>query len=480
MKIRQYILTLAFLSLAIICNGQCPPASGLYTDNYSFNSSSTTIEGNWNSMANTEVDHFMLKYKKLEDQDYNNLIASDSAATSKIIGGLEFNTSYHWTVIAYCSENQSDPALWSPLDTFITMEYIDCPLPTNLFVDNVVVNESQSFADGNWDSMLGLGVDHFMLEFKTLQENDDSWTLLSNMDSTFTQRTMGNLQLNSSYEWRVRSYCSVNQSYYSEWSVRDTFEIGGFVPQPFDPVVDLSIDNQICEGLSNLSVSVSQTFNQPDIQFSSILSNSGSFEIVSMQENDVIGEAYANAGNGFIQNYYDLVVNDIVNDNKAEVALRNIETGFVDSYFDIENVGDGIKVLISSPNDQNSYTSGNSIEITFDNVFRNPEPSTLEFYFTISSELNDSYSDQLDFLIECTSVIDSKSSYSIYPNPVLSTLSVNLQGLKTIKLINSIGQVVYQLKTSKNSIDLSVISDGFYVIQIDKGSDRIVEKLIVR
>ncbi|MEJ6735000.1 MAG: T9SS type A sorting domain-containing protein, partial [Flavobacteriales bacterium] len=72
------------------------------------------------------------------------------------------------------------------------------------------------------------------------------------------------------------------------------------------------------------------------------------------------------------------------------------------------------------------------------------------------------------FLIECTSVIDIKSSYSIYPNPVLSTLNVDLQGLKTIKLINSIGQVVYQLKTSKNLIDLSAISDGFYVIQIDK------------
>jgi hypothetical protein len=480
MTIRFYILTFGLLLFTIICNGQCPSASGLFTENYNFNSSSTSVEGHWNSMANTEVDHFILKYKKLDDQDWNNLTANDSAATSKIIGGLEFNTYYHWTVIAYCSVNQSDPAIWSELDTFLTMTYVDCPLPTNLFVDNIIVNESQGFADGNWDSMLGLGVDHFMLEFKTLQENDDSWTLLSNMDSTFTQRTMGSLELNSSYEWRVRSYCSVNQSYFSDWSIRDTFEIGDFIPQPFDPVVDLTISNQICEGLSNLSVTVSQTFNQPDIQFSSILSNSGSFEIFTFQEDDIIGEAYADAGNGFIQNDYDLVVNDIISDDKAEIALRNKETGFNDTYFNIENTGNGIKVLITSPNDQNSYTSGNTIDITFDEVFRNPTPSVLEFYFTVSSELNDNYSDQIDFLIECTSIIDDNLSFSIYPNPVSSVLNINLQGLKTIKLVNSLGEIVYEIITSKNIIDLSNVSDGFYVIIIDKGRDRIVEKLVIR
>ena len=98
MKIRQYILTLAFLSLAIICSGQCPPASGLYTDNYNFNSSSTSVEGNWNSMANTEVDHFMLKYKKLEDQDWNNLIASDSACYGATCGYLSLN---HYILYIY-------------------------------------------------------------------------------------------------------------------------------------------------------------------------------------------------------------------------------------------------------------------------------------------------------------------------------------------------------------------------------------------
>lgn len=480
MNIRYYLLTLALLFVRVISNGECPPASGLYTDDYNFNSNSTSVLGNWNSMADTEVDHFMLKYKKLDDLEWNNLLANDSNATSKIIGGLEFNTTYHWAVVSYCSENQSNPALWSPLDTFTTMSYVECPMPTNLFVDNIIVNENQAFADGNWDSMLAMGIDHFMLEFKLLEENDSSWTLLSNMDSTYIQRTMGNLDLNSSYEWRVRAYCSVNQSYYSDWSIRDTFEIGDFIPQPFDPNVNLTIDNQICEGLTALSVSVSQTFNQPDIQFSSILSNSGSFEILSLQEGDIIGEANVEAGNGFIQNDYDLLVYDIVSDNKAEIALKNKETGFNDDYFDIENINEGIKVLITSPNDQNNYTSGNSIQINFEDIFRNPSPSTLEFYFTVSSELNDNYSDQIDFLIECSSILEDNSLLNIYPNPVTYNLTIDIEGLKCIKLINNLGQVVFNKKTSQKIVDFSSIPNGFYTIEVVNETSRFVDKLFVR
>ncbi len=480
MKFRFLSICFLFIFFAKSSNGQCPSASGLYVDNFNFTSASTSVEGFWDSMSDTEVDHFMIKYKKLEDSEWNNLLANDSSATSKVIGGLDFNTSYHWTVIAYCSENQSDPAQWAELDTFLTISYIECPSTSNLFVDNIIINENQAFADGNWDSMLGFGVDHFMLEFKTLEANDSSWTLLSNMDSTFTQRTMGNLELNSSYEWRVRSYCSVNQSYYSDWSVRDTFEIGEFVPQPFDPQVNLNLDNQICEGLSNLSISVSQTLNQPDIQSSSILSNSGSFEISAMEEHEVIGEAYVNAGNGFIQNYYDLIVHDLISDDKVEIALKNIDTGFNDIYFEIENTGTGIKVLINSPNDQNNYTSGNSIDITFENVFRNPVPSVLEFYFTVSSELGDNFSNQIDFLIECSSINPNHSKYSVYPNPVNSFLTVELDGLKTIYLFNSMGQEVFKQTTTKNAVDFSVVSKGVYFLKIEMGDLVFIEKLIVR
>ena len=70
------VLTLLFISN--FCFSQCPSASGLYTENYSFTSVSNAVEGHWESMVDTEVDHFMIKYKKLEDSEWNNLLANDS------------------------------------------------------------------------------------------------------------------------------------------------------------------------------------------------------------------------------------------------------------------------------------------------------------------------------------------------------------------------------------------------------------------
>ena len=477
MMFKYTLITLLFLffSNSIYCF--CPPASGLYTDNYSFNSTNASIDGHWDSMEDTEVDHFMIRYKEVDGEEWLNMLSNENFKT---IWPLDFNTTYVWTVVAYCSENQSDPAEWSPIDTFSTPEYIECPVPVNIFTNNIIVNENQAFADGNWDSMLGMGVDHFMLDYKQLSDNDSSWITLSNMDSTTVMKTMGNLSLNTSYEWRVKSFCSVNQSYYSDWSVRDTFEIGEFVPQPFQPNTAISINNQICEGLSDVTISLSQSANQPDIQSSIVLSNSGKFEISDLDVGQEIGEASIMAGNGFFQNDYTLVVNDIINDNKAEIALKNIESGFIDDYFDIENEGDGIKIFILSPSDQNLYTSGNSIDLTFRNIFRNPSPSTLEFYFVLNSELGDNTQSQYDFLIECTSLNEYNLEFKLQPNPTNRFFSINVKGEKQIKIINSLGQLVKKINTNKQMIDVSQLDKGIYFICVISNDLEGVEKLLVR
>ena len=138
-------------------------------------------------------------------------------------------------VAAYCSENNQIASEWSVVDTFTTLEYIECPQPTGLFTDNFIVTEATGFADTHWDSMLGMGVDHFLLTYKNV--NDTIWTYAS---STINSRFIGgNLEHYNYYEWRVRAYCSQDQSYYSEWSVRDTFYIGNFVAEDFTPKIFL-------------------------------------------------------------------------------------------------------------------------------------------------------------------------------------------------------------------------------------------------
>ena len=90
----------------------------------------------------------------------------DSTSTNKIIPFLDFNTTYVWRVGSYCSENYQDPAQWSVVDTFTTMEYIDCPEPTNIYSDNVIVTEETGFADTHWDSMLDWVLIIFYLDIK--------------------------------------------------------------------------------------------------------------------------------------------------------------------------------------------------------------------------------------------------------------------------------------------------------------------------
>ena len=87
--------------------------------------------------------------------------------------------------------------------------------------------------------MFDMGVDHFLLAYKNCE--DTSWTNISNMDSTFNSRTIGgNLDHDNYYEWKIQAYCSQNQSYYSEWSVTDTFYIGNFVAEAFTPEINIT------------------------------------------------------------------------------------------------------------------------------------------------------------------------------------------------------------------------------------------------
>ena len=64
---------------------------------------------------------------------------------------------------SYCSENYQIASEWSVIDTFTTMQYIECPTPTNTFSNNIIITEETAFIDLNWDSMIDLDVDHFLL-----------------------------------------------------------------------------------------------------------------------------------------------------------------------------------------------------------------------------------------------------------------------------------------------------------------------------
>ena len=478
----KFIVSVFFLFFGLTVLAQdCPQATGLYTDNYTFNSFQASVEGHWDSMLGTGVADFLIKYKEVDagEDDWNNLSNLDSTSTSRIIGPLNYNTTYVWSVVAYCSEGSfQDPAEWAVIDTFTTLAYEECPSPTNLNVDDFLILEDNAFAQGTWDSMSGTGVDHFILNYKLL--SDTVWLSLSNMDSTVTSVYMPELVQNSFYEWRVQAYCSVNQSYFSQWSEPDTFYVEGFEPVGFSPSLEISISSLYCDSLVDLSITVEQDANEPDLQSSIFLSNSGQFDIENMLVDQKIGSAIAITGlDGFINLEYDLIVYEIINNNKATVGLLNLQTNLYDSLFDIENlVTGGVLINVVSPSDNNFYTSGNSLDLLFDGVFKNPQPTELEFYVDISSELSDEFSFETSFTIECdvNSIVENSINNALYPNPASTKVFLDGLGTKTIRFVDVVGRSALSVQTTANSIDISSLKEGLYLVYIN---NRFSQRLLI-
>lgn len=348
----------------------------------------------------------------------------------------------------------------------------ECVTPTNLFTQDSLVNTNFAYVTLHYSETAP--AEEYRVRFKEIESTDWEFRYCY-LD---TSKTFG-FAHNTTYIWNARVFCDTINYIVSDWSVTDTFTTLEFTPSLYSPSLEIILGHTDCEKPAELTFTVEQDANEPDIQSSAIFSSAGSFEIYSLEEDEVIGEAYIMAGGGFYENDYTLTVDEVVNDDKAIVAMENEETGVTDGYFTIENESNGIKIVNVSPNDGNSYTSGNFSEITFYDLFMNPGPGVLEFYATIPSELSDLYDDQIDFTIGCVSV-EEISLPAIYPNPTDGMLNIDLEGSKNISLINVTGQKVFEMATTSQQIDVSSLTSGVYFLEVQTENQLFRNTLILR
>ena len=78
--------------------------------------------------------------------------------------------------------------------------------------------------------------------------------------------------------------------------------------------------------------------------------------------------------------------------------------------------------------------------------------------------------------------VERPAEVTIYPNPVKSLLNVKIRRQdgtsSTIKLLNSFGQQLKQLKVSGSTqIDMSLYPAGLYLVQVNDGADAITYKI---
>jgi hypothetical protein len=172
----------------------------------------------------------------------------------------------------------------------------------------------------------------------------------------------------------------------------------------FSPTVSVLLSSTDCNGLSDLTISVSQDANETDILSSLFASNSGSFDIANMSIGDIIGSAVMSANGGANTFNAELTVTSIISSNQAIVQAQDINTGLVLGSFTIINTNPGVSITATTVPDGNNFTNGNSQTVTFTNVFVNPGAGSLVFTTSLDSELGDQDIQSFSFTIACLSI----------------------------------------------------------------------------
>lgn len=238
----------------------------------------------------------------------------------------------------------------------------------------------------------------------------------------------------------------------------------------FTPLVTVSLSNNWCDSIADLTIEVSQDSGEVDMSTALFESNGGSFDIASMNVGDTIGTSNIIAGGGIININAYLIVSVIVSNSEVIIQNTSVVNGNLGS-FTITNLPfGGISVFTQTIPDGNNYTSGNMNSVTFNNVFINPCFSPV-FTSTITSELGDIDLQNFNFIILENNEIFS--NFNIYPNPVLSTLNIQLDRNSSdfsVIIYDVSGKVIFSeynfSKLNNATIDVSHLSSGMYLIAV--------------
>lgn len=347
----------------------------------------------------------------------------------------------------------------------------NCDAPLSIDVSDSLTTQNYDWKALFFHSVVGS--EEYRVRFKKIGAANWEYRYM-NID---TSRTFG-FDLNETYIWNAKAWCDTTNNTASAWSVQDTFTTNSFVPITFSPIFDISLSHLICDSLTDLVFTITQDPNEPDIATSAVFSSVGSFAINTLNVGDVVGEADVMAGGGFYEFDYTLIVDQIISVDEAIIAMNNDSTGVIDGSFIIENDNGGIKIVNTIPSDGNFYTSGNSSEVLFYNLFLNPDPGNLDFYTSIQSELSDNDTHSIEYIISCIDGLKEWSLLRFHPNPTENI--VHLQTSGEVTLHNTAGQIVIQKQVDR-TIDVSSLERGIYFIFLQTESQQFYRaKLLIR
>ena len=418
-----YLCNMKKIILIILCTtiyynsiGQCNPPINVFSSNINY----YNADVNWNYQTN--INNYKIRYKLVGATSWTYKNNIDSLTITENLSNLTPLNFYIWQIRSYCDTIGVNYSQWSLVDTFYT-NTINCPSITGQFTNNISYNNATS----NWS--ISTNADRYKIRYKIY--GSSNWSFLGPIFQPTNNRIIPSLQQNTTYEWEVMAFYDSTSLKASLWSITDTFSTASFVYSAFNPIITNTIGNTICNNATKLTLSASQSLNEPDIGVSKITSDGGSFNIQSISIGETVGYAVMNTSTQIISTT--LKAGIITGQNYAIINSYD-SSGVIIGFFTIENTNGGIKISSTSPNDGNDYTNGFISEVSFNNLFINPNiDGPLNFYTDIQSELNHQFNDTATILINCTNSILETSkgdnlSFEIY----------DLLGRKTKFIKNSV------------------------------------------
>ena len=250
----------------------------------------------------------------------------------------------------------------------------------------------------------------------SFKKEGESWQFVSSpIDIPSDQNSIDISDLDefTNYQYRIKTFCDLDLS--SDWSVAQQFTtttnlnvdcigilngdafidgcgncVGGNTGNEacidFTPSINLSLSQLEAQTLSDISFTISQDANEPDMLSSVFVSDGGSFDFSSLSTSQVVGQGSAIAGGGFLSSSFTLSVDFIIDANNVTLTAIDDTDGSLVGTFELQNSSSGIQVLSVAPQDGNNITTGNNLEVTLSNLFITPSTADLAFVSTITSE----------------------------------------------------------------------------------------------
>ena len=398
-----------------------------------------------------------------------------------------------------------------------------CEIPSGLSISNVTSNS----ATLSWAAVNG--AISYDVDYKQYSSNE--WTNAATA-TTATSVNLSDLSSSSTYNWRVRTNCSLSSSSYRE----DQFATSCGVPSSLSTII-------ITDSYAILSWSPIPNVNSYNVQYKQSSATTWiTFSGVSWPTPTLTGlsastsydwrvsaNCYSNQGD-YVQASFTTSpppCNDVYETNNTSnqaktIAIGNTISASITSTNDIDwfkvttpnNSNTNLQVTLSSvPADYDLYVYNKSLKLVGSSVNAgtvnevvtyNSNSRKATYYikvvgkigahntsqcFNLRAQVSSSARSVSNASIPQKEINEELSKQILYPNPASEFVYLNFnsatEGLVNIQIVNSIGQLVKQHPVNTinghNQIKINVVDirPGMYILRINKAALNITRKFVI-